>query len=121
MATRVRLYTDGHKWYIQDLLLCNIIGHIINNLRQWMLFVVIIGLSIIKRVRTCYTCARDSIILTNKINLSMKIKSTMFLEYYSGEESELLVVREKDNSSNVFLTSDEFIEYLRSLPEKENG
>lgn len=51
----------------------------------------------------------------------MKIRSTFLLEYYSGAESELIVVREKDNSSHVFLTTDEFIEYLRSLPDKENG
>lgn len=51
----------------------------------------------------------------------MKIKSTILLEYYSGVESELFMVRENDKLSHVFLTSDEFLEFLRSLPEKKNN
>lgn len=52
----------------------------------------------------------------------MKIKSTVLLEYYSAEESELFVVRDNDKSSHVFLTSEEFINFLRSLPvQKNNG
>ena len=51
----------------------------------------------------------------------MKIKSTILLEYYSGTESELFVVRENDKTSHVFLTLDEFLDFLRSLPEQKNN
>ena len=51
----------------------------------------------------------------------MKIKSTILLEYYSETESELFVVRGNDKSSNVFLTADDFLQFLRSLPEQKNG
>lgn len=51
----------------------------------------------------------------------MQIKSTILLEYYSGTESELFVVRENDKTSHVFLAFDEFLKFLRSLPDKKNG
>lgn len=51
----------------------------------------------------------------------MEIKSTFLLEYYVGVESELFVVRDEEKSSHVFLHSDDFLEFLRSLPEKKNG